>query len=314
MNRSPCMLGLFLGTLLFAAGCHGTGRASMEPPRYTILSPDGTRVSQDVLMDEAARADVVLVGETHDNPSAHHLEYALLKRLLEKRAEEKSPPGVTLSFEMLARDLQGVTDEYLSGLITEMHFMAASRPWGNYVRAYRQTLNLAKEKGAPVIAANAPRRYVNLVARKGKEALEQLSPEAKTWIAPLPYEEASPAYRTKLAALERQILHASQKDNPHGTKAPGSPPSTINTDAQALWDATMAWSIAEALTHYPDNSVMHISGIFHCEGGLGIPEHLARYAPSATILIITIRPPGHDDPIPAFSSDRPIPEYLVITE
>ncbi|VFQ46957.1 ChaN family lipoprotein [Desulfoluna butyratoxydans] len=314
MNRALSTLGLFLGTLLFAAGCLGTGRAAMEPPRYTIIAPDGTRISRDALLTASARADVVLVGETHDNPSAHHLEYALFKELLEKRSAEEPSTGVVLSFEMLARDLQGVTDEYLSGLITEMHFMAASRPWGNYTHAYRRTLNLAKERGAPVIAANAPRRYVNLVARKGREALGQLSPEAKAWIAPLPYEGASPAYRAKLEALERHILHASQKDNPHGTKAPGSPPSTINTDAQALWDATMAWSIAEARHQYPGALVMHISGIFHCEGGLGIPEHLALYDPSASMIIITIRPPSHDDALPAFSSDRSIPEYLVITD
>ena len=290
----------------------------MEPPRYTILSPDGTQVNRDVLIDEAARADVVLVGETHDNPSAHHLEYALFKGILAKRTEEKSPPGVTLSFEMLARDLQGITDEYLSGLITEMHFMAPSRPCGNYLQAYRPTLNLAKEQGAPVIPANAPRRYVNLVARKGKAALEKLSPEAKNWIAPLPYEGASPTYLAKLKALEERFTKKGSKKSlthsPHGHNKETPVPPGIDSDAQALWDATMAWSIAEALGQHPENLVMHISGIFHCQGGLGIPEHLDRYAPSAAVIIITIRPSGHDDAPPAFRSALPIPEYRVLTE
>ncbi|BCS95039.1 hypothetical protein DSLASN_06710 [Desulfoluna limicola] len=308
---------LSLVALLFTSGCKTLDTQAMEPPRYTIIGPDGSEVSQEALFEEALRADVVLVGETHDNPSAHHLEYALLKGLIERRTTKGKPPLVALSLEMLARDLQPVTDEYLTGLITELHFMAASRPWGNYSRSYRKMINLAKEKGAPVIAANAPRRYVNLVAREGKEALTRLSPEALGWIAPLPYKEASPVYRAKLKALEERFKEKNsekpENPSPHG-EIPAKKPSGINPDSQALWDATMAWSIAEARQKSPETLVMHITGAFHCEGGLGIPEHLALYAPSASVLIITIRPPQMGEPLPPFQSNLPVREYTVQTK
>jgi uncharacterized iron-regulated protein len=309
---------LALVALLFTSGCKTLDTQAMEPPRYTIIGPEGFEVSREAILDEAARADVVLVGETHDNPAAHHLEYALFKGLLERRTDEGSPPRVVLSLEMLARDLQPVTDEYLAGLITELHFMAASRPWGNYGRSYRKMVNLAKEKGAPVIAANAPRRYVNLVAREGRESLTRLSPEARHWIAPLPYEEASPTYRAKLKALEERFTEKRSekpvKTSPHKDAPAKKLSAGIHPDAQALWDATMAWSIAEARQKHPDTLVMHITGAFHCEGGLGIPEHLALYDPSATVLIITIRPPQKGEPLPPFRSDLPIREYTVQTE
>lgn len=325
MSRPPCALGLrllmaplLMASLLLSTGCRSLGAAAMEPPGYTIFHPDGTEISQEELVSEAARADVVLVGETHDNPAAHHLEYALFKGLLERRAEPGGPPGVSLSLEMLARDLQGLTDEYLSGLITERHFLAASRPWGNYGRAYRSTLNLAKEEGVPVIAANAPRRYVNLVARQGRQALTRLSPEARNWIAPLPYDGASPAYRAKLKAVEDRIKAPGPGNpvthSPHGDGTEPAVPLGINPDAQALWDATMAWSVAEARKQRPENLVMHISGAFHCEGGLGIPEHLTRYDPAATVLIITIKPPRKGAPLPAFPSALPFREYRVLTK
>src|SRR3954467_8455063 len=67
--------------------------------------------------------------------------------------------------EMFERDVQIVLDEYLSDLITEQHFLASSRPWGNYKTDYRPLVELAKEKHLDVIAANAPRRYVNMVSR-----------------------------------------------------------------------------------------------------------------------------------------------------
>lgn len=318
IHRSVCVTGLAVTALILATGCITFDNRPMAPPRYTITQPNGTEMSLEALLDEAATADVVIVGETHDNPVAHHVEYALFKGLLERRAADGAPPRVALSLEMLPRDLQGVTDEYLSGLITEMHFLAASRPWDNYGVAYRRTLNLAKERGAAVIAANAPRRYVNLVSRRGREALQLLSPEARGWIAPLPYAAASPTYRAKLKTLETGFDTPPSKTNlphsPHGSPHDGAAFGGIPSDAQALWDATMAWSIAESRKQHPQRLVMHITGAFHCEGGLGIPEHLALYDPAATVLVITIKAPASAAPLSAFRSALPIREYLVQTE
>lgn len=314
--RPSYPVGLIITVLLWATGCATPGNRPLAPPHYTIINPEGREVNRRVLIDEALRADVILVGEAHDNPSAHHMEYALFEELLKQKDSGKSPPTVTLSLEMLARDLQPITDEYLKGLITERHFIAASRPWGNYHLAYRRVLNLAKEQGAEVIAANAPRRYVNLVSRKGKHALEQLSPEAKGWIAPLPYEEASPPYRAKLNALTNRLEEKKQATtpSPHNTAPHKKRTPFIDPDAQALWDATMAWSIAEARKKRPESLVMHITGSFHCEGGLGIPEHLTLYDPSATIVIITIISSKKEPPLPALPSPPKIREYRVFTE
>ncbi len=57
--------------------------------------------------------------------------------------------------------------------------------------------------------------------------------------------------------------------------------------AQNLRDATMAFSIAEHLGRHPGALVVHVTGSFHSAGGLGTPEHLARYAPGARVLIVT---------------------------
>jgi len=57
-------------------------------------------------------------------------------------------------------------------------------------------------------------------------------------------------------------------------------------DAQSLWDATMAWSIAEYMTRNPGAKVTHMVGGFHVESGTGIPEHLIQYRPGTKMLII----------------------------
>ena len=94
-----------------------------------------------------------------------------------------------------------IVDEYLANLITEQHFLASSRPWGNYKTDYRPLVELAKEKHLDMIAANAPRRYVNMVSRNGRDALNGLSKDAREWLPPLPYPEPSQAYRDKFNTL-----------------------------------------------------------------------------------------------------------------
>ena len=47
----------------------------------------------------------------------------------------------------------------------------AARPWPNYKTDYAPLIAFCKAQKIPVLASNAPRRYVNIVSRKGQEAL-----------------------------------------------------------------------------------------------------------------------------------------------
>ncbi len=75
----------------------------------------------------------------------------------------------------------------------------------------------------------------------------------------------------------------------HGMDA-GMPSTSNMLDTQSLWDATMAYAIAEYRKSHPGVQVMHIVGSFHVQTGTGIPEHLDRYAPGTTTLIISVEP------------------------
>lgn len=72
-------------------------------------------------------------------------------------------------------------------------------------------------------------------------------------------------------------------------------------DAQSLWDATMAWSIAEHMTRTPGAKVAHFVGGFHVESGTGTPEHLIQYRPGTRMLIISVQ--SVDDPT-AFDAEE----------
>lgn len=249
---------------------------STQAEHYRIFDASGNPVAFEELISRVASADVVFLGEFHDDSVGHAFQLDVFRAVLERLGTERR---VALSLEMFESDVQYILDEYLQGLITEDHFLAASRPWKNYATDYRPLVELAKEKNRPVIAANAPRRYVNMVSRNGRPSLESLSKKAKKTLAPLPYGRSSEAYTEKFRTLMQAMPAAS-----------GNSGRLENIlDSQTLWDATMAFWISRFLKKNKNSLVVHLNGSFHTESRLGAVEQLAKYRKKARSLVVTIR-------------------------
>jgi len=275
---------------------------------YRVFTGAGAPASLDAIIAEMGRHQVVFVGETHDDPTGHMLEAALLQRAYEAYGAEGAnggaPRPVGLSVEFFERDVQLMLDEYLADLITEKSFRAASRPWPRYETDYRPMIEFAREHGLSVIAANAPRRYVTRVGMHGRESLNDLSPEARRTLAPVPYGQPSEAYRRQWIQTIAEVMEE------EGTKcglpipAPAEGEAAVQARApagthagmgnqlhsQVLWDATMAHSISLALAARPDALVLHMVGGFHVERGTGTPEHLEAYRAGTSAMIVLLRP------------------------
>ena len=266
---------------------------------YSVFTADGSSATVADIVNGLESTDVLFLGENHDDSVGHRLQLEIFRSIVEKYGDSRS---VVLSLEMFDRDVQVVLDEYLQGLITEKHFRDSSRPWGNYETDYRPLVELAKSKGIPVIAANAPRRYVNMVARKGRDSLAKLDQKALGWIAPLPYAEASDAYKQKFEALMAKM-------GGQGGMANHKP----MIDSQSLWDATMAHSISEAMVENENALVVHLNGSFHSEKRLGAPEHLSRYRKGVSFTVVTMR---YEKEFGNFDSARHnrLGDYVVLTD
>ncbi|HEY8560659.1 MAG TPA: ChaN family lipoprotein [Pyrinomonadaceae bacterium] len=264
---------------------------------YRIFDNRGNPVSFDKILQAVRRSEVVFLGEQHDDAIAHALQMQIFKAANEKFGKERK---IALSLEMFERDVQIVLDEYLNGLISENHFLLSSRPWNNYRQDYRPLVEFAKTEKLPVIAANAPRRYVNMVSRNGRDALAALSPEAKKWLAPLPYNQASEAYANKFKALMG-----------------GSPESSMGLnkilDSQALWDATMAFSIGEFLRAHKNPLVVHLNGGFHTENRLGTAEQLLKFRPRTNFIVVTMR---YEDEFTKFDRTKHenLGDFVILTD
>jgi len=251
------------------------GQTNISEANYRIYDRQRNASSLEKIIESLSGVDVVFLGENHDDAAAHYLQNEIFRRAFEKYGKDRP---LALSLEMFERDVQIVVNEYLQNLISENHFLLSARSWGNYKTDYKPLVEFAKANRLEVIAANAPRRYVNMVSRNGRDALNQLSPEAKKWLAPLPYGEASDAYAKKFNALMGQTSDSV-------TPVKHSP----MLNAQALWDATMAFSISEYLKRAKNPLVVHLNGAFHTENRLGTPEHLLKYSPKAKFLVVTMR-------------------------
>ncbi|GGH05946.1 ChaN family lipoprotein [Mucilaginibacter phyllosphaerae] len=245
----------------------------------------------DDIINDLDKADVLFFGEEHNDSTGHYLENVILKKLA-----EKYPGKLGLSLEMFQTDCQTVLDEYLAGYIREKNLISEGRAWKNY-KDYRPMIETAKAAHIPVIAANAPTRYTNMVTRSGLSSLDQLSPAAKAWLAPLPIDTATGPYYEKFVGIMG------------GHSAMGN---FKIYQSQNVWDATMGWNIARFLKAHKDYKVLQVNGGFHSEEKLGTAAQLKNYAPKVRIInIATYADDSFDNP--DWSKFTKMGDYIILT-
>lgn len=220
---------------------------------------DGNELSEAELFDELARADVVCIGEHHDDPHHHFAELAVLEGLLPRAGRAGRALGI--GFEMFQRPFQRVLDQYSSGKIDEAELLAETEyeeRWGFPIAYYRPLLELSRTAGLRLVALNAPRELTRKVAREGLEALDQKE-------------------RAKLPALNmsdvdhRSAFEAAMAGHPKGKSDPEN-----YYAAQVLWDETMAQAAATWLEkRAPARQLVIVAGRAHCRNS-AIPSRIER--------------------------------------
>jgi uncharacterized iron-regulated protein len=235
-----------------------------DKPAYYLFNKDGKDIKYEKMLKEAEDADIVLFGESHDNPISHWLQLELTKDLYESKKDK-----LVLGAEMFESDNQVILDEYLDSLISTTSFESNARLWPNYKTDYKPLVEFAKTNKLKFVATNVPRRYASLVNSKGFEGLDELSTEAKTFLPPLPvkYDAELNCYKSMME-MEGMGAHVT----------PNFP------KAQAIKDATMAhfilknWSKGKLLIHY--------HGSYHSENFESIYWYLKQANPDLKIVTI----------------------------
>jgi len=260
---------------------------------YKIYSTSKQKVvSVDDIVNDLGNTDVLFFGEEHSDSTGHYLEYILFKKL-----SEKYPGKIALSMEMFETDCQNVLDEYLDGFIREKNFITEARAWHNY-KDYRPLIEWAKANHIPVVAANAPARYVNMTNRLGLGGLEQLNKISKAYLPPLPIDTATGVYYDKFLNVMG------------GHSAMGG---MQLFQAQNLWDASMGWSIARFAKAHKDYKILQLNGSFHSEEKLGAAAQLKKYDKKIRVLnIATFSDENFDNP--DWNKLSKNGDYIIVTD
>jgi uncharacterized iron-regulated protein len=218
--------------------------------------------------------DVVFLGENHEHAEAQRLELRLLEALWLNCRRRQRP--LVLSLEFLDRSQQQELDKAIARDELEEVVPEPYLPLVRFARAHE----------IAVVAANAPRKITGQVAKLGRAAvMESLSASERLWCAPMPWPTPSEAYRDAFYSVMQQML----RPDPNAEEAHQERLQRM-FQAQSLWDATMAYSIVEALERYPHAQVMHVTGLFHVEKRLGTVEMLARYRDGHRSLVGIVYP------------------------
>ena len=240
-----------------------SGSASMvsmaQKPAYRLFREDGKRARYEKMLEAASGADIVLFGEYHTNPISHWLQLELTNDLYKAKGE-----SLIIGAEMFEADNQLIMDEYLGGKITETQFEGEARLWNNYLTDYKPLVLIAKDNGLKFVATNIPRRYANMVFKQGVASLDDLSPEAKSYIAPLPleYDKSLNCYRQLIESAAP--AGDSSATSPMAMAGPMGGHNSINlVDAQAIKDATMSYFIMKSWK--PGKLFIHYNGAYHSD-------------------------------------------------
>ena len=290
-----CLLFTFLlGTASFAQP------ESSYVPHRVYDAKDKRFTDFEAMVADLSRADVVFIGEQHDDPGTHRLEIAILEGIARRRS------NVIVALEMFERDVQQHVNDYLAGKISEQDFLKNSRPWPRYATDYKPLIEFAKAKGWKVVAGNVPRRYASQVGKSGLSAAEKL-PEAERGFLAKQFSCPSDDYFKRFT----EAMGGHPGDS---KEAPKMDPALIEKmyQAQCAKDETMAESIAVAAQATPNTLVIHYNGAFHSDYRLGTAARTKQRLPKANIKVVSAIPVENLDAITA-DKERKRGEYLLFT-
>ncbi len=268
-----------------------TLRHPHAPPHGLFYGSDGRIATlHDVLLD-ASGADLVAFGELHGHDVGAAYQYDLLDALY------RTGRPLALAMEFFERDTQAVLDQYLRGEIDVLELKKRARQGAAYDRTHGPLIDYCKQRGIPVIAANAPRRLVTGYRKSGlsyNEYLASLSDEDRGW---LPRSTTTPndAYRDRFVSFM------------------GEERGAAIFKSQALWDDAMAEAVTDFKNEHPNHRVLLIVGGFHVTGGLGTLTKYKQRRTSDSILTVLMDHASDKAKPPAWNPDaKDTAEYLLM--
>ena len=270
------LIGLLIVVMILSA-CQptksylGDPELPYPPERKPVIGdilhlPTGVYVTQQEMLEQILRVQVIFVGETHDNPASHRLQEEILAAL-----QQHNPGQITLAMEMFGAGQQAVLDRWVAGELSEKKFLKQVgwyQNWRMNFAFYRNLLNYCRDHQIPILALNT-------------------TEEIRQKVGSTPFEELAEADRQRLPQMDQtDPYHMAMVKSFYAGHKMGQAMEAGFQRVQTLWDETMAESLANYLKeHNRTHQVLVIAGGNHVRYGFGIPRRMFRRIPSSYQLI-----------------------------
>jgi uncharacterized iron-regulated protein len=228
---------------------------------------DGRLVSEADLIEAAAAADFVLIGERHDNRDHHRLQARIVRSL-----QREAPRPRAVAFEMIGADRQLDIVEHLDQHPSDAAGLGAAVDWesGGWPAwaLYEPIARVALASGAQIVAADLNEAQKRAVFDEGAPALRT------SFVRRTGLDRDFPAGLTSELRDELQEAHCGQQS-----------PKVLRGmyHVQRARDAMMADRLAAASGRAGG---ILIAGNGHVRNDRGVPWYLARLEPGARTLSI----------------------------
>jgi uncharacterized iron-regulated protein len=274
-GRVACSL--TLGVMLVLPACssaprtwHESGGAGHPLLGQIYRVADGRAVSEDDLLDAAAAAEFVLIGERADNRDHHRLQAEIVSAL-----QSEAPAPRTVAFEMIGADRQLAVVEHLDAHPGDATGLGAAAGWPASGwpdwALYEPIARVALANGAQIVAADLSEAQKHAVFEQGTRGLR-----------------TSFVRRTGLDRdLAVAALTSDLQDELRGAPCAKAPPEVLSGMYQV--QRARAAMLADRLAAASGKAGgILVAGNDQVRNDRGVPWYLARLKPAARTLSIAL--------------------------
>jgi uncharacterized iron-regulated protein len=227
------------------------------PAAAWTVPAEGSIAAPEILA-RAARAQMVLLGETHDDADHHRWQLHTVAALAALRIK------TVIGFEMFPRIAQGTLDRWVAGELSEEEFLRESdwdHVWGFEATLYMPLFHFARLNHIRMIGLNVERESVRTT-----EIVPHAAPATQPYID----------WLYAIYAEHRKERTPSREDVEFRRFV----------DSQLVWDRAMAQALADEAQRDPDVLVIGVMGSGHIMNGYGVPRQLADLGISGLVTLL----------------------------
>lgn len=235
---------------------------------------DGSVIGFSDLIREIRSANLIFVGEFHNDEYHHRLQLDVIKAL------DDADVPTAVGFEMFTAKSQRDLDQWVGGELSPKDFIRIyyenwKLPWP----LYKNIFTYLRDKRIPAVGLNIPQKIAQKVASSGfasmsEEELKQLPPSISCRVD-----------EEYMRFIERAYMAHPKKDGHF----------VFFCEAQLLWDKAMAWHLLNYLKVNPDRTVVVLAGTGHA-WKRGIPEQIREMSEGIKFVVLLPEVPDYIDP------------------